>query len=43
MDCREPKCRHCENSGICNVANNLYCKCEICEEWVETHKEEVKG
>lgn len=37
MDCREPKCRRCENSSICNIANNLYCKCEVCEEWIETN------
>lgn len=37
MDVREPKCIRCEYSGVCNVSKNLYCKCEVCKQYVKDH------
>ena len=37
MDFREPKCKRCDNSTVCIASSNLYCKCEVCEEWLKNH------
>lgn len=36
-DFRDPECKRCKNSSVCIAVNNLYCKCEVCKEWLEKH------